>query len=472
MLLPTIGQTNEKTLYEQIYLHYRGQIETGEISAHEKLPSRRRLAQELRVSGTTIDAAYAQLLAEGYIYAKKKSGYYAAALDTPATVESRLIPAAAKDVMEREYPFELRTNLVDMEKFPFSTWAKLMRQSLTEDAEQLLTPMDSQGDIGLRIEILKYLEKYRGIKANAEQVVIGAGSEFLLSLLVQLLGREHGYAVEDPGYAKTAKILAANGASVYGIPMDREGMSLAALSKSSAKIAHVTPSHHFPLGIVTPVARRSALLQWAYAEGGRYIIEDDYDSEFRFSGRPVPAMQSMDRHGRVIYMNTFTKTLAPSMRISYAILPPDLLTLYQRKLSFYSCSVPKFDQFTLRRFLQGGYFDRHLNRMKSLYRSRRDLFIETLCAGAEGKICAGGQESGPHLVVTVNNGMDEGALVTAAKNKGVLVYGISEFYRNAQKALKSTVVLGYTGISEADLITAANLLSEAWFGGMRSARQS
>lgn len=466
MLLPEVDQRKETPLYEQIYAHYKREIESGAAAAGEKLPSRRRLARELRVSESTADAAYAQLQAEGYIFTKEKSGCYVAALAqpffAPASLPRRL-PGAGQNEPQSRY--ELRTNLVDTEKFPFSTWARLMRQSLSEDAEELLTPADSQGDLRLRGEILKYLEKYRGIRASAEQVVVGAGSEFLLSLLVQLLGREKGYAVEEPGYVKTAKILAANGARVCYVPMDESGMSPAKLRKSGAEVAHLTPSHHFPLGVVTQAARRGELLQWAHEKPGRYLLEDDYDSEFRFAGRPVPAMLSMDREdGRVIYMNTFTKTLAPSMRISYAILPPALLARYRETLAFYSCSVPKFDQFALRRFLQGGCFDRHLNRMKTLYRARRDLFVEALRAGAAGKLRIEGLESGPHLVVQVENGMDETELVAAAQAKGVRVFGISDFYRTAQKAPAATVVLGYTGFREDELAEAAKLLTRAWFG--------
>lgn len=193
---------------------------------------------------------------------------------------------------------------------------------------------------------------------------MGAGTEYLLGILVQLLGASRRYAVEEPGYPKGKHILRSNGASVIGIPMDQSGLKIQALRQSGATIAHVTPSHQFPTGIIMPVRRRAELLEWAAEQPERYLIEDDYDSELRFQGKPLPAMYSLDNGGHVIYMNTFARTLAPSLRIGYVVLPPLLAKRFEQDFSFYSSTVPSFEQYTLVRFLQEGYFERHLNRMK------------------------------------------------------------------------------------------------------------
>lgn len=467
MFIADFGKEENKPLYERLYCHFRAEIESGRMKTGEKLPSRRQLAARLKISAGTVESAYSQLLAEGYIDSKEKSGYYACALEPPLHPEN---PKGAASFPEsagekNNYLFQLKTNAVATEKFPFSTWAKLMRESLSEDGRSLLSPSHPQGDANLRGEIVKFLRKYRGIKAAARQIVLGAGSEFLLSLILQLLGRGKTVAVENPGYRKTHGILGANGARISNIPMDSQGISMRDLENSGASIAHVTPSHHFPLAIVMPAARRVQLLRWA-SHGERYIIEDDYDSEFRFSGRPIPALQCLEGGSeKVIYINTFTKSLAPSLRVSYMVLPERLLHAKEEFLSLYSCTVPSFEQRTLWRFFERGHFERHLNRMKNTYRSRRDAFIDGLRARGGDRVSIFGENAGLHLLVSVANGMSERELLERAGEKGVRVYGLSSFYHtDAEDIPPSTVVVGYSGYDEKELTEAAELLAAAWFG--------
>jgi len=460
-------------IYERLYRYYRTEIESGRLKPGEKLPSRRQLASRMKISAGTVESAYSQLLAEGYIESKEKSGYYVCALESNAGF-FRNSPSGVKrrdDALFSEASaraggcrFQLKTNAVATEKFPFSTWAKLMRESLSEDGMSLLAPSHPQGDACLRGEIVEYLRKFRGIEADPAQIVLGAGSEFLLTLLFQLLGRERIYAFENPGYRKMQRILSANGARIASVSMDSQGILIPELESSSASVVHVTPSHHFPLAIVMPAARRAQLLRWA-SEEDRYIIEDDYDSEFRFSGRPIPALQCTEGgEEKVIYINTFTKSLAPSLRIGYMVLPRRLLHASEAFLSLYSCTVPVFEQRTLRRFLARGHFERHLNRMKITYRSRRDAFAARLRAGGGERVSLFGENAGLHLLVSVQNGMSEAELVGRAEQKGVRLYGLSAFYSAPDASMPpSTTVLGYSGYSEADLKEAAELLCAAWF---------
>lgn len=450
-------------LYEQIYQYIRREIESGRLSAGKKLPSKRALSAHLKVSQSTVETAYGQLAAEGYLLARPRSGYYVQRLEAPPPVlrtESSPLPEASA---AQTPPFDFSTSGVDTGRFPFSVWAKLTREILCEDARGLLQSVHPQGDPALRREIARYLRDYRGILASPDQIVVGAGSEYLLGLTVQLLGRAKGYAVENPGYPKTSRILEGNGAAVAPIGMDENGLRVDRLRRSGAEVVHVTPSHHFPLGTVMPVSRRAELLRWALEEEGRYILEDDYDSEFRFSGRPIPALQGLDPAGRVIYFNTFAKTLAPSLRIGYMVLPAPLLAVYRRDFLFYSSTVPSFEQHVLRRFLQEGYFERHLRRMRNQYKARRDILLaEFSRRDPGGKLQIQGADTGLHLLVRVC-GKEEDELVSAAEANGVRVYGLSAYYQEgAAPKGKGGVVLGYAGLPPEKIGEAVFRLAAAW----------
>lgn len=461
MLTPILDTNSKTPIYEQLYRYLRTEIETGRLSEGIRLPSKRKFSAHLKISQGTVETAYSQLLAEGYIYSMEKRGYYVNAVEQGSLLHrEKKAVSAVPAPMENDFRFILSTGRVDTEHFPFSTWAKLMREVLSMESGHLLRPVDPQGDPSLRAGIVRYLHDFRGIEAEPEQIVLGAGSEYLLSLITQLLPREGLYALEDPGYRKTEHILHANGIRTVPVPLNAAGMDADALEASGADVAHVTPSHHFPLGIVMPVGRRQTLLSWA-ARGNRYIIEDDYDSEFRFSGRPIPALQSLDMRERVIYLNTFAKTLAPSLRISYMVLPPHLLQRYRETLLFYSCTIPSFEQHTLALFLGRGHFERHLHRMRKIYKSRRDAFIDGFRSHLD-KLEISGIDSGPHLLLTVKNGMPERDLIRAAEKKSVRLTPLSSYYTNG-KAPSAAVVAGYSGYHAEELREAAGLLCSAWF---------
>lgn len=479
MFIADRARSLEKRIYEQLYLYYRNLIESGEVAAGTRLPSRRRLAADLKLSPGTVENALLQLVAEGYVRPVPRGGYYVSTLEGIDSAFSR----EGGPVRERAgggrvasahlgLPYSLDPNVVDLEGFPYATWVKLLRCCLSEERARLLMPAPPEGDPELRAEIVKYLRAYRGIEAALEQVVLGAGSEFLLSILVQLLGRVGEYALEEPGYGRNRGILRANGANVIYVPVDDDGFSVERLEATNAFVAVVTPSHHFPLGGVMPAGRRISLLRWAHGGEGRYIVEDDYDSEFRFSGRPIPAVAGMDAGAaRVIYMNTFAKTLASSLRISYMVLPLNLAQIFRENFAFYACSVPTFEQRTLYRFMRDGYFVRHLNRMKGLYRGRRDAFVDALQTRFGKRIAISGRENGLHLLLEVDTGLSEEELVAAAEGVGVGVQGIAQFYARPENAPSATVVVGY-GAYEAEMLRRiAVLLGNAWCGDNRDSEE-
>ena len=355
-------------LYEALYRCIRGDILSGKLSAGEKLPSKRALSSHLEVSKITVEAAYAQLLAEGFIVSREKVGYFVEKIHRePAAV----LPQSVAVTVEKREEIDLTGSY--SAKFPFSVWSKLQREVMLDLGEQLLLPIPHPGIPELQQAIAKHLYDFRGMQVPASCIFIGAGTDFLYNILVQLLGRDQCYAVEEPGYGKIRKIYAAAGASCIGVPLDRFGVIPESLS--NAQVLHISPNHHFPTGLVTPMSRRKELLDWVSAGENRWIIEDDYDSEFRFNAHPMPALQSLDREGRVIYMNTFSRSLAPAIRISYMVLPPNLMEQLNSQLGFYSCTVPSFEQHTLARFISLGYFEKHINRMRKYYKARRNQVL-------------------------------------------------------------------------------------------------
>ena len=471
MLTILLNHEEAVPLYQQIYLGIRSEIEQGSLLPDEKLPSKRSLAVHLQVSTVTVQAAYDQLVAEGYLITKPRSGYYVAEdlnllLPGQHTELHFTSKQNAVSVSASEQPELVRfsTGGVDTQQFPFSTWAKLSRQVLATCQDHLLDAMPPCGIWELRCAIAKHLYAYRHMQVQPEQLIIGAGSEYLIGLLVQLLGRERRYAVEDPGYRKTMRVFTANGAAVDPVSVDADGMQVEQLARTAASVAHVTPSHHFPTGIVMPLKRRLELLQWAEQCPGRYILEEEYDSELQFTSAPVSALQSLDYSGSVVYLNTFAKTLAPSFRISYMVLPPQLLQQYQQQLAFYACTVPSLEQYTLVRFLQEGYFERHLNRMKKIYRKRRDSLLAVIQQHAlVDALRISGAAAGPHFLLEVHTGQSEERLIALARQVGVEVHGLSEFYQAPSlQQHPPTLVIGYACLEEETMRQGAKAMLDQW----------
>lgn len=440
-MLQKLDQQATKPLYEQLYMSLRDDILAGRLSGGEKLPSKRRLAEQLGISKITVETAYAQLLAEGYISARERSGYFVeriALQETPQTEPNAPEPGA--DDLEQDTPSALL--------FPFSVWAKLMRGVLLDEGQRVLARVPPNGLPELRQAICHQLLRSRGIHAAPQSIVVGAGAEYLYNLLVQFLGTDRHYALEDPGHRKLARIYDANGVVYSPIGLDAEGIVPQKLTESGADVLHISPSHHFPTGIVTGIARRQQLMAWLREEESRIIIEDDYDAEFRFSGLPIPTMQSMDRSGRVIYMNTFSRTIAPALRISYMVLPQGMLPAWQEKMGFYSCTVPSFEQLTLTRFLQEGFFDRHLSRMKKHYRTLRTRLLNFLAQESFARICrAEHAEAGLHFILRFFTPLSDGELAKLLQECGLELPPLAEFYAGGvSEDARGCVLLQYADL--------------------------
>ena len=433
-------------LYEALYRCIRGDILSGNLAPGQKLPSKRALAQNLEVSKITVETAYNQLLSEGYIRAAEKIGYFVE--DIPQTAAQIPAISAAAETPPAQPVLDLTGS--GTEKFPFSVWSRLQREVMLDYGEKLLLPLHNQGIEPLRRAIADHLHAFRAMAVDPENILIGAGTDFLYNLLIQLLGRDKTYAVEDPGYGKIHKIYAAGGVKCISVPMDHEGVLPQKLM--DARVLHLSPAHHFPTGLVTSVPRRQELLSWAKSCGG-YIIEDDYDSEFRFDAHPKPTMQSLDRSGRVIYMNTFSKSLAPSIRISYMVLPPELMAAFRRNLGFYSCTVSSFEQYTLARFLSRGYFEKHINRMRKYYKMRRNQVVSALnrCAFSD-KLTIREEDAGLHFLLKVDTHLTDEELVRFCESKDIRVRALSSYYHlSVPKGDEHCLVINYAGLNQEDL---------------------
>ena len=443
-------------LYEQLYQSLAAEMRSGAIAAGTRMPGKRRLAAELSVSVNTVDAAYQLLAAEGYLEPKERSGFYVQeylALPTrPETESAAAAPdKAVPSVPEPPVQFDLSTRGVDPELFPFRTWARLQKE-LLYSSPQLLTHGDAQGDVELRQALADYLEEYRGVRCSPEQVVVGAGLEYLLGLLAPLLPGKT--AVENPGYPRARQVLENNGVECCCLPVDEDGLSLEALGRSGAAVCYVTPSHQFPTGVTMPAGRRAELLHWASRRPGeRYIIEDDYDSEFRFDTRPLPSLQGMaGADGPVVYLSTCSRSLAPGIRIAYMVLPQHLLAAWRAKYRLYSGTVSRFEQQTLARFIREGYFTRHLARERVAYKARRDALTTALKnAFAPGELTLTGLHTGLHLLAKVRNAPADPALRAAAQAQGVRLNLLSDYdMTGSADGLSGTLVLGYGSLSETD----------------------
>jgi len=440
-------------LYEALYRCIRQDILSGVLRSGEKLPSKRALAQNLEVSKITVETAYSQLLSEGFIRSVEKVGYFVEAVETHGARPTA--PADASEEQKSAYRLDLTDTGTG--HFPFSVWSRLQREVMLDYGEKLLLPLPNRGIPELRQAIADHLAAFRGMQVDPRNILIGAGTDFLYNLLIQLLGRDKVYAVEEPGYRKIRRIYAAGGVKCVSALLDEEGVRPDSLC--DADVLHFSPSHHFPTGLVTPVSRRMELLSWA-VRGDKWIIEDDFDTEFRLEAHPKPAMQSLDGSGRVIYMNSFSKSLAPSIRISYMILPPALMQQFQEKLGFYSCTVPSFEQYTLARFLSEGHFEKHINRMRKFYRIRRERVVQMhrQCAFAD-RLTILEQDAGLHFLLRVDTELTDAQLVSRLAEKGIRVRALSEYFHDRPED-RHCLVVNYSGLKEETLQASLDILGD------------
>lgn len=457
MITVNLDYRSAKPLYIQLYENIKNSIIQKQLLPDSILPSKRSLSEHLGISVKTVENAYSQLLLEGYVYSVAKKGFYVSELSQYRSNVSQTGGRTPKENLyhskyqEEEYLVDLKANKNNMEMFPASTWYKMMREMLSYDTSRLLDTVPFNGISELRVAIAKYLLEFRGMNVSADQIIIGAGTEYLYTRLIQLLGRDTHFAVEDPGYNKIRAIYRSNEVHYDAIPLDKDGIRMDILENSDCDVVHISPAHHFPLGLVMPIARRLELLAWANAGDAkkeRYIIEDDYDCEYRYHGIPVPPLYSSDVSGKVIYMNTFSKCIVPAIRISYMVLPEQLMEKYISTMNFYSCSVSSFDQFTLAKFMEGGYLERHINRMKRFYVKQHNDFIEAIHnSPLQDKVQIIEDAAGTHFLLKVKTSLSDREMIQNLREKKILISCVSEYCEHPNPFYDSTLIVNYSGIT-------------------------
>lgn len=437
-------------LYEYLYNQIKQDIISFKLSADEKLPSKRALAKNLNISIITVENAYSQLIAEGYIYSVPKSGFYVCDISSAKPMSTDKPQRVTKPMTDKKkYVADFVNNSMSKDSFPFTVWSRIMREIMSDSSDKLMVRSPSAGVDELRNAIADYLYQFRGMDVEPEQIVVGAGTEYLYGLIIQLLGQDMKFGVEDPGYEKIARIYGANKVECVHIPLDEGGISIDKLEESGADVLHISPAHHFPTGFVTPISRRYELLSWASKSSKRYIIEDDYDSEFRFLGKPIPSLQSIDVLDKVIYINTFSKSLSSTIRISYMVLPKPLMEKYKKELSFYSCTVSNFDQYTLARFVDEGHLEKHINRMRNYYRTQRDTLLNCIKKQPNyTKVKISEEHAGLHFLMEIETKLSDIELKKKAQQAGVNIAFLSEYFYDKSNAKSHTVVINYSGLNQ------------------------
>lgn len=445
----------KKPLYEQIYEAVRDGILEGHIPQGEKLPSTRFEAEFLSCSRSTVELAYDQLLSEGYIRAEPYRGYYACDVSElyhlAGQSRNTYVSESKPEAGLPEYRVDFSPNGTELSQFPFSAMGRIMRNLMLDEGEYVLRSSDSFGERDLRQAICDYLFRSRNVQCDPDQIFIGAGNEYLLIVLGQMLGTGHTVAMESPTYLRACQTFRNIGYDVRPVDMDRNGLRVDMLEKTFADIVYVMPSHQFPMGTVMAMKRRLELLQWAGQREERYIIEDDYDSEFRYRGKPIPALQGLDHSGKVLYLGTFSRSIAPSTRVSYLVLPPRLAKRYRAHCGFYACTVPVIMQKSICHFIQEGYFEKNLNRMRGVYKAKHDFILGELrkCSWIRKVF---GENSGLHLLAEVDTPLAEEELIRRCKEAGVRVYGLSEYFLSSPSGFQRPVLLfGYGGLTEDEM---------------------
>ncbi|MEW8968925.1 PLP-dependent aminotransferase family protein [Exiguobacterium alkaliphilum] len=459
MLTLALEPESSTPLYEQLYLHIRQAIIDDTLTTGTKLPSKRKLSDFIDVSQTTIELAYAQLLAEGYIESVPRKGFYVLPQEELYVQRNERMQTIEPLPEKKTYTFDVYPSQIDTAAFPFERWRRHIKQVVTEENSDLLTLGPVQGDLVLRQEIATYLYHSRGVSCSPEQIIVGSGTEQLLPQLLDLLTDAKTFGIEDPGYPLTKQLFEQQKLRYIPIPVDESGLVVDRLETEQIDAVYVTPAHQFPTGTILSVSRRQRLLNWA-SDRQTYIIEDDYDSEFRYSGKPIPSLQSMDQNERVIYLSTFSKSLMPSLRIGYMVLPPKLLNRYRARYRHFTCSVPRFEQHTLAEFMACGDFEKHLNRMRKTYRRKLEIVVSAF-KPYESAITVSGTSAGLHVILTVKTAHSNETSRRQAEAASIRMKAMDEYAIHRQD-LTRQFLFGFAAISEAVLPIVIDRLMSCW----------
>jgi GntR family transcriptional regulator/MocR family aminotransferase len=450
-------------IYLFLYKSIKSDIISGNLKADEKLPSKRTFAENNGISTITIQNAYDQLISEGYLYTLPKKGYFVAnisGLNTKHT--NQAVNFDIRIPNKHEYKYDFSSNEINAENFPFSVWTRTSRDVLSKKKAELMQISPASGTMELRSAIASHLQSFRGMMVDPNQIVIGAGTEYLYGFITELLGKDKIYSIENPGYKKLINIYKRQNIECRYASIDDYGVLVEELERDQTDVAHICPNHHYPTGTTMPASRRYEILGWANKKEGRYIVEDDYDSEFRVEGKPIPTLFSIDGCEKVIYMNTFSKSLTPTIRISYMVLPVHLANEFYEKLGFYSCTVSNFEQYTLAKFIFDGFFEKHINRMRVYYRKKRQNIIDIIKKSNLGKRCEILEnDAGLHFLIKLDTKRTDEEIKSALTKEGIKIQALSDYYFGESGKKQNYFIINYSNLDEAQVKTAAELILKA-----------
>ncbi len=469
------GNDNQTPLYRKIYEEIRKVILSGEFVSKSRLPSSRALAQSLGVSRITVVNAYEQLFAEGYLEGKTGSGTFVAdelpenLLQTKKSANN--LPSEKPQVNDLRLsgfgkrletlknirgcsqatfiPFQ--NGLTAIDEFPFEIWARIASKFYKNPPRSILGYGDPQGFFPLREAVANHLKSARGVNCTAEQIIITAGAQQALDLTARIfLAERDAVLIENPCYREARSSFAATGARIVAVDVDDEGFNLANVPKNveKVKLIYVTPSHQYPLGVTMSLARRLALLDWARTKNA-WIIEDDYNSEFRYAGRPLASLQGLDKAGRVIYVGTFSKTIFPSLRIGCAVVPPELVDVFTSARALNDVHSSLIEQAILAEFIAEGHFARHIRRMRTLYEQRQEILVSECEKQLSGLLEIEKSDAGMHLVGWLNEGIDDQTISEKGAKCGLKLAPISRY--TTKKMPHGGIILGYTAFDETQI---------------------
>ena len=463
-----LDRSEDVPIHRQIYQGLRRAILDGQLRPGQRIPSTRALSLELEVSRQPVLAAYEQLLHEGYLEGRAGSGTFVS-----VALPDELLKATSKRTKTRAAaspppapsggndglgPFRMSLPALDM--FPGVLWARLLARNARALTQAQMAYGDPAGLMSLRAAVAEHLRTARGVNCEAEQVLIGAGSQAALRVAAAaLLERGDRVAMEEPGYPGARAAFDAAGATVKAVPVDAEGMNVTALQRLRGQVraAYVTPSHHYPLGTTMTAARRLALLDWAYQKGA-WVLEDDYDSEYRYVSRPLGALQGMDTQERVIYIGTFSKVLFPSVRVGYLVVPPSLWQRFVAARMALDLFSPTLYQLALAEFLREGHFARHLRRMRGIYLQRRNALLVGLERHCSDRVAVHNADAGLHVAVLLAEGLDDADVVRRMARRGLTATPLSTCFAGGSK--RNGLLLGFGGSDERRLLEATRVLGE------------
>lgn len=437
-----LDDQKKEPFYMQIYDYFKNEIIQRNLKKDEKLPSIRELSMDLKVSKTTVESAYNQLVVEGYVNNISKRGYFVVELrDYDFPMEKNTKPSHRE-----KRSIYYKNSGVDKGSFDKNTWRKLYGNILMSQEGDLFTGGDPQGEESLRDSICEFVGRTRGVKCSRQQIVIGAGIQYLLGILCSLLKDNHrSIAMEYPGFTPAKNVFEDYNMDILSIPVFQEGIDIEKLKQSHAKMVYLSPSHQYPTGSVMPIDKRLEILNWA-KENDSIIIEDDYDGLIRYETRPIPALQGLDKVGQVIYLGSFSKILLPSIRISYMILPRDILEKYSLQKNRYSQTSSKLEQLALSQFMQQGYLEKHLRKIKKAYARKNERIVDFIKKHAQDKINIIGHDSGLHMMFELKSQKGPEEIIEGAKKANIYLEVI-EGYREGQVLL----VFPYSGLEEGEI---------------------